>query len=116
MYCVNYDEKNERHDQEQPFEWFVETGVIAGETMDNKYISKVQIRASVDKDSKVSMYIEYDDNGKWEKKFELKPTINKSFTVPIIPRRCDHFKLKIKGVGDCKIFSIAKVTEMGSEL
>ena len=84
--------------------------------MDNKYISRIQIRASVDKGSKVLICIDYDDNDKWEKKFELSPTVNKSFTVPIIPRRCDHFKLKIEGIGDCKIFSIAKITEMGSEM
>lgn len=116
MYCIDYNNKDEFQTQEDNFEWFVETGSIASETLDRKYISKIQIRASVEKGAKVNIYIEYDDSGEWEKKFELKPTVNKAFTVPIIPRRCDHMKLKIAGVGDCKIFSLAKITEMGSEI
>jgi hypothetical protein len=39
----------------------------------------------------------------------------KSFAVPVRPRRCDHMRLKIKGSGEAKIFSICKTIEGGSD-
>ena len=42
-------------------------------------------------------------------------TTLKSFCIPIKPKRCDHFRLRIEGKGEAKIFSIAKSIEQGSE-
>ena len=48
------------------------------------------------------------------------PTITstslKSFSVPIRPRRCDHFRIRIVGKGPGKIYSITKTLEIGSDM
>jgi hypothetical protein len=38
-----------------------------------------------------------------------------TITVPVIPRRCDHLRLKLTGTGDVKIYSIARILELGSD-
>ena len=52
----------------------------------------------------------------WHKILEKKYTRKASFTAPIIPRRCDHLRLRISGVGRSCVYAISKEIERGSEL
>ena len=111
MYCIKGSQG-----ELQPFKWYAETGIIHSETLDKKYISKIQFRVSVEKGAKFEIYIDYDEENNWEKKFTIYATKNKVFTVPIIPRRCDYIRLRLTGEGDCKVFTIVKCIEEGSEI
>lgn len=102
--------------EESDVEWFAETGVIGYSTPDSKYVGKLQIRLMLPVGSRVNFYIEYDSDGYMEFVGGMEGTSLWSFTLPILPRRCDHFKIRIEGVGECKIFSLAKVLEEGGEL
>ena len=95
--------------------WMVETGMIGMFMPDMKYISKILIRMSLDAGSSVNVSIQYDSNGDWEHVCSITETSLRSFSVPIRPRRCDHFRLRIEGVGDGKIYSITKTIEQGSD-
>lgn len=96
--------------------WFVQTGDMGTDSPDNKYISKVVIRLSIETGSSFTVWMQYDSSGVWEKKCTLYGSSKNSFTVPIIPKRCDHMKIKLSGAGDCKVYSISKVIEQGSEI
>lgn len=95
--------------EEDDVEWFVETGIIGYSTPDSKYVGKLQVRLKLDFGSRINFYIEYDSDGYMEFVGGLEGTSLNSFTLPILPRRCDHFKIRIEGVGECKIFSLCKV-------
>ena len=99
-----------------PVDWMAETGVIGMYTPDKKYVSKLNIRMSLDIGTKVYFYIQYDSRSEWEQVSTMKSTTLRSFTIPIRPRRCDHFKLRIVGEGDAKIYSISKTLEQGSDI
>jgi hypothetical protein len=71
---------------------------------------------SLDIGSTVEFYIQYDQVDMWEHLFTMTGTSLRTFSVPIRPKRCDHMKLRIEGVGDAKIYSISKTIEQGSEL
>ena len=96
--------------------WFVESGNIGYSSPDNKYISRINLRISMDFGTNVDFYLQYDSNGEWEHKFNMSGKGTRTFTVPIIPKRCDHFKYKIVGKGGCKIHSITKTLEQGSDI
>lgn len=98
-----------------PTNWMAETGIIGMYTPDKKYISRLNIRMSMDIGTKVQLYVQYDSLGVWELVYTMNSTSLRSFSIPIRPKRCDHFRLRIVGEGDAKIFSIAKTLEQGSD-
>ncbi len=96
--------------------WMAETGVMGMYTPDKKYISRINIRMSLDVGTKLYIYVQYDSIGEWEMLATMKSTSLRSFSIPIRPKRCDHFKLRIVGEGDARIYSIVKTLEQGSDL
>ncbi len=101
---------------EKAIEWSAETGDIGMEYPDNKYISKLQFRLEVPEKSIVRVELQYDCDGIWVEKYQINATRKRSFTVPIIPKRCDTMKIRISGKGDCSIYSLTKTIEQGSEM
>lgn len=102
--------------KENPFDWYAESGVIGYAYPDNKYVSRFNIRMIASPGTKVSLYIQYDSNSKWEHKGTMEGKTLRSFTLPVIPRRCDHFRIKIVGHGEVQILSISKTLEIGSDV
>lgn len=103
-------------DTEGKFDWFVESGTIGYSSPDNKYVSRINLRITLEFGTNVDFYLQYNSSGVWEHKFNMSGKGTKTFTIPIIPKRCDHFKYKIRGKGGCKIHSIAKTMEEGSDV
>lgn len=66
--------------------------------------------------AKVRFFAQYDSMGEWEHLGTVSGTSLRSFLLPIKPKRCDHMRLRIQGVGDVKIFSITKTIEQGSDI
>ena len=98
------------------FDWYVESGTIGYASPDNKYVARVNLRITLEFGTNVDFYLQYDSCGEWEHKFNMSGKGTRTFSVPIIPKRCDHFKYRLTGKGGCKIHSIAKTTEEGSDL
>lgn len=96
--------------------WKAVTGVIGTDSPDKKYISRMDVRMSLEVGARVGFYAEYDSSGEWEHLFTMTGTKLGSFAVPIRPKRCDHLRLKIDGIGEAKIYSICKTVEQGSDV
>ena len=104
-------------DQEtEPVEWMVQTGEIGISSPDMKYISGITVRMSMDIGAEVRFSAQYDFSDEWDDLGVLTGTSLRSFSIPIRPRRCDHMKLRIEGIGNAKIYSITKTIEQGSDL
>ena len=100
----------------KPIKWSATTGVIGTDSPDKKYISRMDVRMSIEVGTRVAFYAEYDSSGEWEYLFTMMGTKLGSFAIPIRPQRCDHMRLKINGTGEAKIYSICKTTEQGSDV
>lgn len=96
-------------------EWYAESGKIGFVNPDNMFIGKIQLKLSLPLSSSIKIYVQYDSDGYWEFKGAVEGKSTASFTVPIMPRSCDHFAIRLSGVGDCKIFSMTKTYESGGE-
>lgn len=96
-------------------EWFAETGQIALEIDEKKYISKINIKLSLNVKSKARLLIEYDSSGVWQELWVMRAVSLKTFSVPIKPKRCDHFRLRIEGIGDANLYSITQTIQQGSD-
>lgn len=106
---------NGANTEEGAIDWMVETGVIGASLIDNKYVSKINIRMALDTGTTVFCYIQYDSAGEWKMLHAMTGHNLRSFTIPLRPKRCDHFRLRIVGSGDAKIYSISKTLEQGSD-
>ena len=97
-------------------EWYAETGKIGFATPDSKYIGKLQLKMILPVGSSLQVYVQYDSDGYWEYKGPVVGLNSVCFYLPIMPRKCDHFAIRLSGKGDCKIFSITKTYEAGGEM
>lgn len=95
--------------------WMAETGIIGTAMADSKYISNIIVRMSLQVGTKVVFSIQYDSCGEWETIYTAVGVNLHSFSIPLKPRRCDHFRLRIEGVGDARILSMTKTLEQGSD-
>ena len=62
------------------------------------------------------MEAQYDSDGAWRTVDELTATEKRSFVLPIVPRRCDHYRLRLTGSGGWRLYSLARSYYAGSEL
>ena len=95
--------------------WEATSGLIGYELIDHQYISRFNFRMKLGKGAKCLLQIEYDSDGVWLDQGVIYGYGTDSFVIPVIPQRCDHFRIRLSGEGDVKIYSIAKIIEQGSD-
>ena len=100
---------------EENVKWFAESGPIGYSSPDNKYVGRITLRITMESGTNVDLFIQYDSVGEWEHKYNMSGQGTRTYSIPLIPKRCDHFRYKISGNGACKIHSITKTLEEGSE-
>lgn len=100
---------------ENSVRWYAETGIFGLGSPDKKYISKINLRLMLPVGSSVFISIEYDSSGRWEKMTNIIGHSLMPFSFSIKPRRCDHFRLRLEGIGDMKLYSVSKTIEQGSD-
>lgn len=104
------------------FDWSAVTGIIHYEqtvqgrgAQPIRYVSRYTIRLSMEPDSWLEMFIEYDSSGAWEHCGHYRLPNTGAVTVPVKPRRCEHFRIKLKGHGTVRLYSMARLLERGSD-
>lgn len=112
LMCVNATEGN----PEKDIEWMAMTGLMGYTTVERKYVSRFNLRMKLPPGSKMNIYIQYDSEGMWEHVGHINGTGTKTFMIPVRPRRCDHFQIKLEGKGEVRIYSFAKIHERGSDM
>lgn len=83
---------------------------------EKKGVGKFQIRLELDAGASAAVMIQYDSSGIWETVSTLTATQKRSFYLPVVPHRCDHYRLKLKGTGGCRVYSLTREYYVGSEL
>lgn len=101
---------------EKAVSWSAVTGLMGYGTVERKYISRLNLRMQLPVGSTADLYIEYDSDGVWHHAGHMVGTGTKTFMLPVRPRRCDHFRIKLTGVGDVRVYSFAKIFEAGSDM
>lgn len=101
---------------EEDVSWMAVTGDLGLELPEQKYISRLTLRLSLDPGATLEVYAQYDREQTWVKLGQVYGTDLRSFSLPVRPRRCDQLRLKLQGTGMCKLYSITKTLEKGSEL
>lgn len=99
---------------EDTFEWMFETGDIDMNNSNYKYLKRLVIRLFLEASSKMKIEIQYDSCGSWQSIYDLYTMRKRSYEVPVIVERCDHFRLRFRGFGEMKLFGLDRIVEGGS--
>lgn len=112
IYIINPETATETKKQR---DWMATFGAFDELIEDRKIYSRMSLRFIAQPGTKVTIFIKMDD-GEWEivKRFAFAGTGGE--TVPIVPRRCDRFSIKIVGTGDCEIKSLTRRFRRGSKV
>ena len=100
--------------EEDDLSWLVEFADMTYGSPFQKGIVKLNIRFDLEPDAEAKAEISYDGDD-WEMIREFRGTGKRSNVLPIIPHRCDHFRLRMRGTGVCDIYSLAVQYYHGSE-
>lgn len=102
---------------EKNIPWMVEFADFTEESPNKKNVGKLQLRIELEEKAEADILIQFDGDGIWHTIRSLTcDGPKRSFTLPIVPRRCDHYRLKIEGTGGCMIHSLSRSFSVGSEL
>lgn len=100
---------------EDEIPWEAEFGDITGGSPNRKHITKVQLRLELEEKTWAEVYMQYDSDGVWRMISDFQAKRKKSVVLPVIPRRPDHFRIRIRGTGAVRISSLAIETAQGSD-
>ncbi|MBQ7346112.1 MAG: hypothetical protein IJW45_08670 [Oscillospiraceae bacterium] len=117
LWAVGLTDAPEGATVEDAVEWYVEFADFTEEDPNKKGVSKLQIRLELEQGAEAQAWLMFDSDGEWIRAgHALGQEAKRSYYLPIVPRRADHYRLKITGTGACRIHSIAREVYSGSEL
>ena len=96
-------------------ESFAEFGDFTAGSLNRKAMSKLQLRMGLETGATVTIKIKY-DGGQWEPLWTLTQGIKRSVQIPILPRRCDYYRIRIEGTGMWRLYAMAREQYEGSEI
>ena len=108
---------------EDDFDWRAEfdlygvnsSGFNTMESVRNeKYVSLFKMRMNLAAGAYMQLWISY-NGGDWEMMGERTGTGLGTFILPVIPKRCDHLRFRLRGSGDMRVYSITRYVEVGSD-
>ena len=97
------------------FDSELEFGDFVEGTPSVKSTAKVQLRIELEAGASVQVYMSF-DGGDYELVDELTSPEKRSYYLPIRPKRCDHFRIKITGVGVWRLYSLTREVSVGSDI
>lgn len=109
----------------EKIQWRAETGLFVSVLSSakypdyaagKKYVGRLMLRMALDPGATMQAYVEYDSSGVWEQLWSMTGKTLQTFTFPVRPKRCDHFRLRLVGQGGAKLYSLTKTLEKGSDL
>ena len=102
--------------EETDLAWFAEFGDFAHEDPNHKGLGKLQLRLQMEEGSEVKILVQYDSDGVWRLVRAVAGESSKrNYYLPIIPRRCDHYRLRLEGAGRSRLYSLVRESYSGSE-
>ncbi len=101
--------------KEPEFEWSATFGDFGYQLENQKYLSRFNIRAQIQAGGSMKMEIMYDSNGEWVDEGTVRCPFLRTFMIPVIPRRCDHCRIRLSGKGEARIYSVARILDVGGD-
>lgn len=93
---------------EENVPWMIETGDFTDGGGDKSCQVRFLLRLTVENGT-AKVLVQFDSSGKWEQAGEIiRAGKKRTVILPIIPRRCDHFRFRVEGTGRTTIYSLTR--------
>lgn len=99
---------------EGDFTWEIVSGAIGYQRAEQEYLLRLIPRIKLELGGSALVHVMFDDNGDWQRVACIENNSTHSVTIPVKTRRCDHFRIKISGIGGVTLFTIVREIEKGS--
>lgn len=96
--------------------WMAETGDFTDGGPDKAGVLRLQMRFEPDAGTMVTVSLQFDSDGVWRPVRTVTADRKKSVILPIVPRRCDHWRVRIEGTGGCRLYGLTREYYAGSML
>lgn len=93
---------------EQDITWAAELGPFDEYLEDKKVYSQLKMRLKMSALSELTVMVSI-DGGEWEKLARYSNDRDTAEMLPIVPRRCDKFAVRLEGKGYCRIDSLVRI-------
>ena len=113
---------------EEDFEWEAVFGIQGAEfgrgqygsrirydTNGSRYMSRFDLRMYLEDGAKAKLEIEYNSDGVWTDQGEIRGSRTRTIMLPVVPKRCDHLRFRIRGKGEIRVYSICRMMEVGAD-
>lgn len=103
--------------QEETVRWMAETGELGLSTPESKYLTRLELRVQPEGRARLEALVSYDGGRCWETLGEVigGDGQTRGYLLHLRPRRCRQLRLRLKGVGRCRVYSLSAVYEKGSD-
>lgn len=81
-----------------------------------KGTGKLLLRLELEEGARLTVAMQFDSDGVWREVKTLYAQRKRSVYLPIIPRRSDHFRIRLSGRGAWRLHSMTRESYTGSEL
>ena len=105
-------------DQEsgETVEWMAEFGDFSEGELTRKGVSRLQLRLELDRGSRFRVEMNFDSTRRWTTVMNIVGERDRQmFAIPIVPRRADHWRLRLSGSGGCIVHSIGREYYKGGD-
>lgn len=103
------------YEDPEPLRWSAETGNIGMQYGGKKYLSRFDFRMELAPGARMQVEVQFDSSGAWEPRGTVQGQGLRTFVLPVRGRRCDHMRIRLSGVGACRIMSVTRTMEKGSD-
>lgn len=107
---------NSEFECEGEFNWSCETGDLYDSDFNAKYISRVNIGVICEKNTKVKVYAQFEEDGGFRELRTIRYDRKKPQMIPVAVRRSDYLRLRLEGKGQCNIYGISIEYAQGSRV
>lgn len=94
--------------------WEIVSGAIGYQRAEQEYLLRLIPRIKLELGGSALVHVMFDDNGEWQRVACIEGNGTQSMKVPVKPRRCDHFRIKLSGIGKATLYTITREIERGS--
>jgi hypothetical protein len=92
---------------EKDIHWMAELGDFDEFQEEKKVYSRIKLRVNMEPDSEITVSVMYDGK-EWIQVAQLQTKHERTSFIPIVPVRCDKFRIKLEGIGYSLVESIVR--------